>query len=238
MDRIQASLEHIEDQNKYVLTYLDGDFPPKDFTYQDPKSMQEVISEITAYADDNMLTIVNIGDFPEFNNGEIKMVQCMEHLNTRQIWRILESIANTQGKDSNAYSVIEDIVIKYGNFENPTKELPTEAIEEANEALEVFSLVTESQLILEMDLFDVTRRDLISFKDFLKSTERIQNPPKRNYLKGFTREIKRHKLFTHPTFDSTYDAIEKSQTREKVKKEKPEGWNPKKNHSFEIGPKK
>jgi len=238
MDRIEANLEHREDQNVYVLTYLDGNFPPREFGYNDPRSKEEIVKEIDQYCDDNMLTIVNRGDFPELNTGEIKMVQCMENLNTRQVWRILESVANTQGKTSDAYSALEDVIIKYGDFNNPTKKLSDEAITKTNEAIEQHSLINESQLILEMDLFDVTRRDLVSFKDFINISDNVHKVKHKDYLKGFTREIKRHKLFTHPTFDSTYDAVEKSQTREKVKKEKPDGWDPKKNQSFKIGPKK
>lgn len=247
MERIKARLTHMEGVG-YSVEYLEGDFQPKMFNYDDPSSMDAVVDDIKQYAKENMLEFVNISDFPEFNTGDVEMVQCTdcgvhETLNTKQAWRILESLRATYGQTSEQYLALEDIILEHVNFEKAEDNFSDVVVKNINEALNTHKILKESFMLLEMDLFDVRRRDILSFKDFTKACDNVHNlQPKKgqkNYLKGYTREITRHKLFTHPSFDSTYGAVEKSQAKPKpVKKkdaEKP-AFDKKKNKSFDQSP--
>jgi len=69
-----------------------------------------------------------------------------------------------------------------------------------------------------MELFDVKRRDLISFDAFVKSHEKVTETPefkewadnKDAKLRPFMRHIDRDTTFSHDAFDSTYDMLRKS----------------------------
>lgn len=85
-----------------------------------------------------------------------------------------------------------------------------------NESKEFF----EDESLLEMEMFNVKRRDIMSLKEFMKTTENASkliagkgdiSKNKKGYLKEFTRKITRDKLFMHPIYDSTYMAIDISQ---------------------------
>lgn len=88
--------------------------------------------------------------------------------------------------------------------------------------------------ILEMEMFNVKRRDIISFKNFLKVPEKAGeavmatgglDKNKKKYLVDFTHEISRDPLFSHPQYDLTYDMLEKSKGA-KPKKNEPRFKSP------------
>lgn len=68
-----------------------------------------------------------------------------------------------------------------------------------------------------MEMFDVKRRDITSFEDYLKERDNLTRlipatgkgsiPEKDKPLKQYIREISRHPLFNHPTFDNNYFAL-------------------------------
>lgn len=73
----------------------------------------------------------------------------------------------------------------------------------------------------EMEVFNIKRRDIISFKEFAKAHEvaskliksgKIKDAPLKEYL----HKIERIDIFGHPSFDSTYNMLDKAQGK-KVK---------------------
>ena len=75
-------------------------------------------------------------------------------------------------------------------------------------------------MLLEMEMFNVKRRDIMSFADFTKAPENASKLIKgkgdlakneKGYLKEYTRKIQRDPIFGHPVFDSTYRVVDISQ---------------------------
>jgi len=68
--------------------------------------------------------------------------------------------------------------------------------------------------INEMEMFNIKRRDIISFKEFSKSYDnvtKITKPgDKKAVLKPWIHEIKRLDMFSHEAFDPTYDMLDKA----------------------------
>ena len=94
------------------------------------------------------------------------------------------------------------------------------------ESLKLFAekMTINGSKVFEMEMFDVKRRDLISFKDFLKIPEKagkiIENGKKKDkdkVLKEFTREIERSPMFSSPNYDPTYRAIDVGRKKKNVK---------------------
>lgn len=70
-----------------------------------------------------------------------------------------------------------------------------------------------SEILLEMEMFDINRRDITSFEDFKKAHEdagfaqELDKDRKPAKLQEYQRRIKRHSSFNHPTWDSTYKGL-------------------------------
>jgi len=66
-------------------------------------------------------------------------------------------------------------------------------------------------------MFNVKRRDITSFEDYLKERDNLLRiipangkgavKEKDRVLKQYIREVSRHPLFSHPTFDNNYTAL-------------------------------
>jgi hypothetical protein len=91
------------------------------------------------------------------------------------------------------------------------------------------SMTSEEEALLEFEMFDVKRRDVVSFADFLKnaanynkvtpSGKDLQN---RKFELGFMHEIQRDPLFKHPAFDNLYKSWGE---RDPEKRKEQEGGN-------------
>lgn len=104
-------------------------------------------------------------------------------------------------------------------FEGPMDELVN-----INENLD-----PEAVALLEFEMFNVTRRDVVSFADFMKNAKNItkivasgKDLAKRKFQQGFTHEIKRDATFKHPAFDNLYKSFG---TKNKKEREAAEGGN-------------
>lgn len=89
------------------------------------------------------------------------------------------------------------------------------------------SLTPEDEALLEFEMFNVTRRDVVSFADFLKNAKNAselvksgKDLPTRKFQLGFMHEIQRDPTFKHPAFDSHYKSFG---TKDKKKREEAEG---------------
>lgn len=93
--------------------------------------------------------------------------------------------------------------------------------------------------LLEFEMFDVKRRDIMSFKDFLKSAGNASDAvesgadlPNRKYQLGFMHEIKRNPLFKHPAFDNLFKSFGE---RDEKKRKEDEGGNYTRPGAFPAG---
>lgn len=65
----------------------------------------------------------------------------------------------------------------------------------------------------EMEMFNIKRREIISFKDFAKAYDKVTDvhkPGTHKTLKPYIHEIKRLDIFGHEAFDPTYDMLDKA----------------------------
>lgn len=65
----------------------------------------------------------------------------------------------------------------------------------------------------EMEMFNVKRRDIMSFKEFSKIYDKVTDvhkPGTHKTLKPYINEIERLDLFGHEAFDPTYDMLDKA----------------------------
>lgn len=91
------------------------------------------------------------------------------------------------------------------------------------------SMSEEDEALLEFEMFDVKRRDVVSFAEFLKNAENYskvtpsgKDLPNRKFELGFMHEIKRDPLFKHPAFDNLYKSWGE---RDPEKRKEQEGGN-------------
>ena len=103
-------------------------------------------------------------------------------------------------------------------------ESPIEEIKSMNE-----SLSEEDEALMEFEMFNVTRRDITSFSDFLKKSKDITKVVKsgtdlasRKFQLGYMHEVQRNPLFSHPAFDNLYKSFGE---KNKAKREESEGGN-------------
>ena len=101
---------------------------------------------------------------------------------------------------------------------------PMDSISAINE-----SMNPNAEALLEFEMFNVTRRDITSFSDFIKKAKDItkvvtsgKDLSGRKFQQGFMHEIKRDSLFKHPAFDNLYKSF--GEKDEKKRKEQ-EGGN-------------
>jgi hypothetical protein len=101
---------------------------------------------------------------------------------------------------------------------------PMDKIQGINE-----SASPEDEALLEYEMFNVNRRDVTSFSDFLKKAEdyRTVTPSgkdlnHRKFQLGFMHEIQRDPTFKHPAFDSLYKSFG---TKDPKKRKEQEGGN-------------
>ena len=101
---------------------------------------------------------------------------------------------------------------------------PVEELRNINE-----SLSEEDEALMEYEMFNVTRRDVTSFADFLKNAKNVSNVVKtgndlssRKFQVGFMHEIKRDPTFKHPAFDNLYKSFGE---KDKKKREETDGGN-------------
>ncbi len=69
------------------------------------------------------------------------------------------------------------------------------------------------ELLNEMEMFNIKRREIMSFKDFSNIYDKVTDVHKPNThktLKPYMHEIKRLDLFGHEAFDPTYDMLDKA----------------------------
>jgi len=65
----------------------------------------------------------------------------------------------------------------------------------------------------EMEMFNIKRREIMSYKEFIKIYDKVTDVHKPNThdtLKPYIHEIKRLDMFKHEAFDPTYDMLDKS----------------------------
>jgi len=91
------------------------------------------------------------------------------------------------------------------------------------------SMTQEEEALLEFEMFNVNRRDVTSFADFLKKAKDITAIVKsgndlstRKFQAGFMHEIKRDPIFKHPAFDNLYKSFGE---KDKKKREEQDGGN-------------
>lgn len=91
------------------------------------------------------------------------------------------------------------------------------------------SMSDADEALLEFEMFDVKRRDVVSFAEFLKNaanynkvTPSGKDLPSRKFELGFMHEINRDPLFSHPAFDNLYKSWGE---RDPEKRKEQEGGN-------------
>ncbi len=101
------------------------------------------------------------------------------------------------------------------------------------------SLSPEEEALLEYEMFDVNRRDVTSFADFLKKAKDItaivksgKDLSNRKFQAGFMHEIERNPIFKHPAFDNLFKSFGE---RDKKKREAEEGGNYTRPGAFPAG---
>ena len=65
----------------------------------------------------------------------------------------------------------------------------------------------------EMEMFNIKRREIMSFKEFAKAYDKVTDvhkPGTHKTLKPYIHEIKRLDMFGHEAFDPTYDMLDKA----------------------------
>lgn len=88
------------------------------------------------------------------------------------------------------------------------------------------SMSPEQEAMLEFEMFDVTRRDITSFSDFLKKAGDIRNVVQsgkdlgsRKFQLGLMHEIQRDPTFKHPAFDNLYKSFGEKDPKKRKEQE-------------------
>lgn len=88
------------------------------------------------------------------------------------------------------------------------------------------NLSEEDEALLEYEMFNVNRRDVTSFADFLKKSQDLHtitksgnDLPKRKFQLGFMHEIQRDETFKHPAFDSLYKSFGEKDPKKRKEQE-------------------